>query len=135
MPPRNALRIDRSNAEPGLWPSAVYSPGGVYFHDVARDGVNITADATDASRRDRPSTNFTSNFSWQAKMNVFSIEFIEALETTVGVSSAEIGRAERQYEDWTERLALRPFLLHAQRQARQPQFHPCQDRAQRGCPS
>ena len=76
-----------------LEPGVVYSRGGVYFHGLTRDGVNITVDGTDASHPDRPSTNFTGNFGGQAQMNVLSIEFIEEFKTTVGVFSAEIGRA------------------------------------------
>ena len=76
-----------------LEPGVVYSRGGVYFHGLTRDGVNITVDGTDASHPDRPSTNFTGNFGGQAQMNILSIEFIEEFKTTVGVFSAEIGRA------------------------------------------
>ena len=76
-----------------LEPGVVYSRGGVYFHGLTRDGVNITVDGTDASHPDRPSTNFTGNFGGQAQMNILSIEFIEEFKTTVGVFSAETGRA------------------------------------------
>ena len=76
-----------------LEPGVVYSRGGVYFHGLTRDGVNITVDGTDASHPDRPSTNFTGNFGGQAQMNILSIEFIQEFKTTVGVFSAETGRA------------------------------------------
>ena len=76
-----------------LEPGVVYSRGAVWFNGLTRDGVNITVDGTDASSPDRPSTNYTGNFGGETQMNILSVEFIEEFKTTIGVFSAEVGRA------------------------------------------
>lgn len=63
--------------------------GGVRMNGVGRSGLKLTVDGTDASSSPgTPSTSLKNNFNY---INVMSLEAIQEVQTTKGVSEAEYG--------------------------------------------
>jgi outer membrane receptor protein involved in Fe transport len=63
--------------------------GGVRMNGLGRSGLKITVDGTDASSSpETPSTALKNNFNY---INVMSLESIQDVQTTKGVSAAEYG--------------------------------------------
>lgn len=63
--------------------------GGVRMNGLGRSGLKITVDGTDASSSpETPSTSLKNNFNY---INVMSLEAIQEVQTTKGVSQAEYG--------------------------------------------